>query len=80
MIIKSNFELYPNPANNVLYVKTYGGNEIKISILSTDGKVIQSNRYQNENIEIDISDLNTGIYILRFENQNHLISKKFVKN
>jgi hypothetical protein len=80
LIEKSNFEIYPNPANNVLYVKTNGGNEIKISILSTDGKVIESNRYQNENIEIDISDLNTGIYILRFENQEILISKKFVKN
>jgi hypothetical protein len=80
LIEKSNFEIYPNLANNALYVKTNGGNEIKISILSTDGKVIQSNRYQNENIEIDISDLNTGIYILRFENQDNLISKKFVKN
>jgi hypothetical protein len=80
LIEKSNFEIYPNPATNALYVKTNGGNEIKISILSTDGKVIKSNRYQNENIEIDISDLNTGIYILRFENQDNLISKKFVKN
>jgi hypothetical protein len=80
LIEKSNFEIYPNPAINALYVKTNGGNEIKISILSTDGKVIQSNRYQNENIEIDISDLNRGIYILRFENQDNLISKKFVKN
>ena len=80
LIEKSNFEIYPNPATNALYVKTNGGNEIKISILSTDGKVIKSNRYENENIEIDISDLNTGIYILRFENQDNLISKKFVKN
>ena len=79
LIEKSNFEIYPNPANNALYVKTNGGNEIKISILSTDGKVIKSNRYQNENIEIDISHLNTGIYILRFENQDNLIYKKFVK-
>ena len=80
LIEKSNFEIYPNPANNALYIKTNGGNEIKISILSVDGKIIKSNRYQNENIEIDISDLNRGIYILRFENQDNLISKKFVKN
>jgi hypothetical protein len=80
LIEKSNFEIYPNPASNTLFVDTNGGNEIKISILSADGKVIQSSRYQNEKIEIDISDLNTGIYILRFENQEILISRKFVKN
>lgn len=60
---------YPNPANTTLYipVRTARG-EVSISIMSIDGKTMQTKKQStgkgDQNVELSISDLPGGIYMV----------------
>ena len=67
--------LYPNPTNDVLNIEMF--NEVKsIEIYNIQGrKVIFSTQNQ-----INVSDLESGIYMIRIQDTNNAIAtKKFVK-
>jgi hypothetical protein len=79
--------LSPNPAVNVLQLK---GNATKtlgktnVSIFDTTGRLISETNHNindgNFNIELNISGLTTGFYIVNMKtNQGVLINKKFIK-
>ncbi|MFH0759471.1 MAG: T9SS type A sorting domain-containing protein [Bacteroidota bacterium] len=75
---EESFTLYPNPADNVLYFQGIK-NEIKrVSILTLDGKLIKEINEKGLK-QIDISDLPEGIYLIRIENSNCILSKKIIK-
>jgi len=76
-ITKKDFEIYPNPANNVLFINTETEN-VLVSIFDLIGNLLINK--QATNSEIDISNLQKGIYIVKIENKNKLIIKRFVKD
>lgn len=57
------FEIYPNPAQNSLYITT-SENLINthFQIIDITGKIVQSGKYQGEPIRV--SELNPGLYFL----------------
>lgn len=66
--------LYPNPANNFIHLKT----EINIGqwmICSLDGKTIMNGNTNSSSTQIDISSLSAGIYFLKLQHG----TRKFVK-
>ncbi len=69
-------QIYPNPAKNFISVST--GNAIKnISITDITGKQVL---FENNNNVVDITQLNTGVYFIRVETDNHQIFiDKFIK-
>lgn len=70
--------LFPNPAKNVIQLKGVEDLNIsKIEISNVLGKkVFKSNLFDNK---IDISNLNSGIYILTIQSESSSSSIKFVK-
>lgn len=75
-------EIYPNPAKEKLTITNKEGKLIdQIQIFSMDGKLVkvQTNLISNE---VDVNSLPKGVYKLRikFNGQQSLISKKFIKN
>jgi hypothetical protein len=71
---------YPNPANDVLTIKSRGNNMESVSVLSVQGSLIREIHVDNKNeYTIDISDLTSGIYILKMETNNHSYFSKFIK-
>ena len=78
--ILSGIELYPNPTNNFLYLKTNDISEIvSYSIYSIEGKKVMENKYNSEN-PIDVSNLSDGMYIINFKSKNKEQYKiKFLK-
>ena len=70
-----NITVYPNPANNYLKIKGIE-TDFKIEIIGVDGKVYL-NSYNKKSI--DISDLKSGIYILKIYSDNNIIIHKFIK-
>ncbi len=65
-----NVDLYPNPTNNILNIK--GDGKMNISIYNTMGQIVLTS--QNWNFaQLDVSNLNTGIYTLQI---NNTLSKK----
>lgn len=79
-----NISLFPNPTQDVLNLKieSSASSNVKVDILSLDGKTIKSIRLSNlESKQIDISKLSPGVYLTNFYSGNILIaSKKLVKN
>ena len=70
-------KMYPNPTNEILYIK---GITIKhLTIIDANGKKIFEQKKANNQIEI--KQLTPGIYFLKIVSENNtLITKKFIKN
>lgn len=69
--------LYPNPANNFISVKTNSTFE-QCYITDVTGKVVK-NVAANEGNYIDLSEIKSGIYLIKVVAQNETIVKKFIK-
>jgi hypothetical protein len=77
-------EVYPNPARNVLNIKTdlQHTDRFHIHIINHLGlleKEITSGMNENGILNIDISGLEGGIYFMQINSQGHSITSKFVK-
>ena len=67
--------IYPNPVQNILYVK--GNSEAySIEIYSLIGQLVKTVSNTNE---IDVSLLSQGIYLIRIRNENISTTQRFIK-
>lgn len=75
---ENNFKIYPNPVRNTLLIETDKNfNEGEYLLYSSTGKKILSGSIQNITT-VDVSGLETGMYIVRIMNKNQSISKSFI--
>ncbi|MCB9024376.1 MAG: CotH kinase family protein [Lentimicrobiaceae bacterium] len=80
------FSIFPNPASNILYVKTESNNmkEISFTISDPTGRIIISDIYQNPangfiEWHADISKLSPGIWLITINNGLKVHSARFIK-
>ncbi len=81
---ESALKLYPIPANNKLTIDfpVLGINDKKIEVYNNLGQLVKVSVFSELSSEIDISDLKSGIYLVRLSDEETgkvLSSKKFVK-
>jgi photosystem II stability/assembly factor-like uncharacterized protein len=84
-IRKSDFVLYPNPANDKIAVSLINQkidrDKIIISIIDLSGRLVKSfkqfNIIDNISFDFDISDINIGTYFLKLESGTDFFMKKF---
>ncbi|MCB0448170.1 MAG: T9SS type A sorting domain-containing protein, partial [Gelidibacter sp.] len=69
------FSIYPNPAKNSLNFKGFNEN-LEVSVFDILGKQVMTTSL-SMNQSLDISGLNNGMYILKFEGINSTF--KFIK-
>jgi len=60
--------IYPNPATDVVTLVTESKG--KLNLLNLTGQVLKSVDIENTNNLIDVSNLNQGVYIIHFVNEN----------
>ena len=72
------FDVYPNPSTNGTVTIAFDQSSIEqIAVYSLEGKEVYSTSSTGQgNVQID--NLETGVYILKATSQNGVISKKFV--
>jgi len=75
----TSFIIKPNPASQYIKVNLEGIESQRFTILNIDGKSVKKGDSQKLKSGINISDLNSGIYILSLETSNGSIVEKFVK-
>jgi hypothetical protein len=68
------FDLYPNPADQVLNINTKG--DFNYSVLNVNGEILVKNAISKT---LDISSLSAGIYFVKLQNVKGVQVKKFVK-
>ncbi len=74
------FNLYPNPAIDVLTISVAEHNpQGQISIYTTDGKsIVRSFSVNQREMKINIQDLREGIYIVKYQNGTQQQSVKLI--
>ena len=76
MLEKLNF--YPNPVNKVLNVELLNAKS-RISIYNTLGEVLIELAADKKHIQIDVSNLKSGLYFIKLEDSGEVFVNKFYK-
>ena len=79
-IVKNNVKLYPNPANEIVFIKSNSDIE-EVSIYNANYQLMHQIFYHDNGYErqINIGEFNTGLYILCIKSGENRVYKKIVK-
>src|SRR6056297_3365466 len=73
-------EIYPNPANSFVNVQiNEGERNSTVSIYNTQGSLVKIVPVNSDFKEIDVSDLQGGVYILKVADERLPLVKQFIK-
>jgi hypothetical protein len=70
---------YPNPADNVIYIRRCDSTESFIFIFNLDGKLLLSKQLTNDGNSMDISGLSPGAYLVKFVDSGRSLINKLIK-
>lgn len=72
----NSLNVFPNPMRHSFTIKLEGATNIDYKVVNLTGQVIQSGKIENANTKINASEWETGVYILRINNNY----TKLIKN
>ncbi len=76
--IANSFSVYPNPANDVLNIaNTIGAELISVTVTDLNGRTVK--QFNSSVEQINISDLNAGVYFVNINSTEGSLTKKIVK-
>ena len=76
--LKQNLFLYPNPVKDRLFIESPNMALEKVNIYDLSGKMVfEQNDISNDNL--DVSHLQSGVYILKIETSVGVVQRKLVK-
>ncbi|MDR0872057.1 MAG: T9SS type A sorting domain-containing protein [Prevotellaceae bacterium] len=75
---QQDMSIYPNPTNSILNVELSSSNPADIFIVDITGKTLKQIKTNSKLTQINISDLNDGIYIVSVIQNGEQISKRFI--
>jgi hypothetical protein len=70
--VDQSFRVYPNPAQDYIYISSTKYQVMDISIIHSSGKVVLQQNNIHEMSKLDISNLAAGYYLLRIENGKNI--------
>lgn len=74
-----NISVTPNPSSGIIHVKNPNMNNLSISVFDLQGKVIEKESMSNHNvIDIDLSERQSGIYLVHIRLQDKMVVKKII--
>ena len=65
VVLSSEIEIYPNPANDFVTIKTHNNIGDLITISDISGRTLITEEVTADDIQIDIADLAKGLYIIK---------------
>lgn len=77
----SNFSIQPNPVNDVFTLTAKNGSAIEnIKVIDINGRVVNEiNVSGSESIQVNVSDLNSGVYFVKVQSELGVGTSKIVK-
>ena len=76
---EENYQVYPNPAGDVLNIVSRDGQAFEIKLTGQDGRTYLSACGKSQ-IRLDISSVPSGIYFLSIMNNDGVLTRKIFKN
>ena len=76
----SGITIFPNPSSGIFFIRFHEDSDLqRIEVFATDGKKIQEDITDfNENIKINLSNLQSGVYYLKVRTKNDIYTKKLI--
>lgn len=74
-----NLKVYPNPAGEILNVHYEQTGSALIEIIDLSGKIIRADLIQSNSEPIDVSQIESGIYLLRISSENSVETISWIK-
>lgn len=75
---KLNIRLHPNPANESIQIE--GSHKIdKVEVYSVDGKVCWTSEPFQSEVNLDISEFNSGLYLVKVQSSERTKTLRFIK-
>lgn len=75
-----NINIYPNPANNILYIEgVFDNSNNNLQIYNSLGSLIISKQITQNITTIDISQLSNGVYFVKILSDNFIYKQKIIK-
>jgi hypothetical protein len=76
------FSMYPNPAKNVLNLSVKNGLAVnEIALVDLNGRTVKKVQSGfDAEIEINVSDLTAGVYMINIKTTEGIAISKFIKN
>jgi hypothetical protein len=78
-ITENNISVYPNPANDFVKLSAVSGQLSVVKIYNCLGMMVEEIEVNANEVEINISEYNTGIYFVNVQTENGNLVKKVVK-
>lgn len=78
VIEEKNVNIYPNPAKDFVRVSAVSNQPSAVRIYNTLGMLVEEIEMNSEEIEIDLSSYNSGIYFINISNEETNTTKKIV--
>lgn len=75
--LNSKTTLYPNPVSESLFVTIQGIDSFQYQLIDAMGKILRTGEASNK---VDISDFQSGVYIIRIKAEGQTVNRKFLKN
>ncbi|MDD4150494.1 MAG: T9SS type A sorting domain-containing protein, partial [Bacteroidales bacterium] len=74
---KTNISVVPNPTNGIINISA--DQNYLVQVLDLTGRIIESVNMNNNDISIDLTSKNSGMYIIRLTNENGTKTVKVIK-
>ena len=72
------FNIYPNPAKDFVKVSTGNSQQTTVRVYNCLGMLVEEVEFNANEIEINTSGYNTGIYFINIETENGNVTKKMI--
>ncbi len=78
----SNFAIYPNPVKDILNIDSKNGATIEsIQVVDVNGRIVNQTLLSGaESIQINVSNLNAGVYFVKVQSESGVGTAKIIKN
>ena len=75
-----NVNIYPNPARDFIKLSAVSCQQSVVRVYNCLGMLVDEIEMSSDEIEINVSDYNPGIYFFNIETESGNVTKKFIKN
>jgi hypothetical protein len=76
--LSQNVHIYPNPANNQLYIEMNNISNAVVSMIDLSGKTIINQMLSNNSNTIDLSGISAGVYLVNIRTNNDNLIQKLI--
>ncbi len=78
--LSNDIQLYPNPTNREVIIKSKGNSQIgRVELMDINAKLIQSLNVGDSMLKMNLDYLDSGIYFIRISNGENIETRKLVK-